>query len=322
MLSKSGLFVACLVTLAVQQIVSSPVVRVKRNDDLNDHLDPINQVEDSGQGLEREKRKLPDAVFGTKNALLGLVFSKIDSLIDSKTRFIDALDQTNVAKNKQYGIESPPEINSFQSLISAIIQPKIQAITSKLGGLSGSFLGGAGGGFLSSGGTASTDASGGSSGGAGVGSLLSSLLRFSGPLLSSSTGGGQTNSDDLGEDTDDDDGSSAPKKIGKGIGDGDVAQLDRNKVALDIPSELFANSFNTVTNLSKIAGNFIMPLFSNRIAASMKMSTASMFIAQQVARDFEVESIGCMRPQYPICCGQIAVKLAPHGGGERSHSEL
>uniref|UniRef100_A0A1B0CDA0 Uncharacterized protein n=1 Tax=Lutzomyia longipalpis TaxID=7200 RepID=A0A1B0CDA0_LUTLO len=200
MWSKSGLTVAVLVTLAVHQIAASPA-RVKRNDDLNDHLDPINQVEDSGHGLER-KEKLPDAVFGTKNALLGLVFSKIDSLIDSKTRFIDVLDQTNIAKNKQYGIESPPQINSLQSLISAVITPKIQAITSKLGGLSGSFLGGAGGGFATTGGETATDASGGG-GGSGFGGILTSLLRFSGPLLSSSSGGTQSSDDDLGEDQDD-----------------------------------------------------------------------------------------------------------------------
>ncbi|XP_059616693.1 uncharacterized protein LOC132261759 [Phlebotomus argentipes] len=198
MWTKSGLIVAFLITLAVQQSVASPAMRVKRADDLDDHLDPINQVEDNGQ-LEREKRKLPDAVFGTKNALLGLVFSKIDSLIDSKTRFIDVLDQTNVAKNKQYGIEPPPQINSLQSLISAVITPKIQAITSKFGSLSGSFLGGSGTGFATAGGDAG-DASG---GGSGFGGILTSLLRFSGPILSSSSGGGQTGGDELGEDTDD-----------------------------------------------------------------------------------------------------------------------
>ncbi|XP_055713226.1 uncharacterized protein LOC129807769 isoform X2 [Phlebotomus papatasi] len=201
MWTKSGLIVAFLVTLVIQQIAASPALRVKRNDDLDDHLDPLNQVEDSGQGLEREKRKLPDAVFGTKNALLGLVFSKIDSLIDSKTRFIDVLDQTNIAKNKQLGIESPPQINSLQSLISAVITPKIQAITNKFGGLSGSFLGGSGTGFATSGGETGDDASG---GGNGFGGILTSLLRFSGPILSSSSGGTQsTGDDDLGEDTDD-----------------------------------------------------------------------------------------------------------------------
>lgn len=38
----------------------------------------------------------------------------------------------------------------------------------------------------------------------------------------------------------------------------DTPDFDRNKVQLDVPDELFGNSFTLVTNISKLAGDFIM----------------------------------------------------------------
>lgn len=102
---------------------------------------------------------------------------KINSLIDSKTKFIDTLDKQNIEKNKQHNIESPKPINSFQDLISGVITPKITAITGKIGSLSGSFLGGSSGG------------GDGSGSGGGLGNIVSSLLRLSGPLLAGGSGG-------------------------------------------------------------------------------------------------------------------------------------
>lgn len=97
-------------------------------------------------------------------------------------------------------------ITSLQQLLSAVIQPKLAAITSKFGALSGSSAGGLGGlsGGSSGGGNVpipspdnddSTDdhadlddspapvASGGS------GNIISSFLKLSGPILSSSSAG-------------------------------------------------------------------------------------------------------------------------------------
>ncbi|CAD7091098.1 unnamed protein product [Hermetia illucens] len=37
----------------------------------------------------------------------------------------------------------------------------------------------------------------------------------------------------------------------------DAAELDRNKVSLEIPDELFSSSFRTVTNISKMFGDLI-----------------------------------------------------------------
>lgn len=140
---------------------------------------------------------------------------KIDGILDAKTQFLNQLDQTNIAKNKAAGIEPPAPINSLQQLLSAVISPKIAAITSKFGALSGSSAGGLGGlsgGF--SGGNAvpvpgadiedDSDASdhssdlddesitgqgGGTALVGGSGNIISSVLKLSGPILSSSSGG-------------------------------------------------------------------------------------------------------------------------------------
>uniref|UniRef100_T1GSS2 Uncharacterized protein n=1 Tax=Megaselia scalaris TaxID=36166 RepID=T1GSS2_MEGSC len=77
--------------------------------------------------LDREKRKLPDAHFAAKNAVLGFVFNKVDNLLDSKTRFVEALDRSNIEKNKEYNITAPVPIRDFQSLITAVVSPKIQS---------------------------------------------------------------------------------------------------------------------------------------------------------------------------------------------------
>lgn len=110
---------------------------------------------------------------------------------------LESFDQTNIAKNKQYGIEAPAPITSLQSLLQAVISPKIAAITSKFGALSGGSIGGGGlsigGGGASAGGDPtdqdnaelSSDGSQGSAGGSG--GILSSVLKLSGPILSSSS---------------------------------------------------------------------------------------------------------------------------------------
>lgn len=128
---------------------------------------------------------------------------KIDSFLDAKTRFINTLDKQNIVKNQQHNIVAPVPIGNFQSLISAVITPKIQSITQTFGGLSGSLgnvFGGSSGGGAAGGAAAADgdDAAGGGGGGgggasAGIGGLLSSFLRLSGPILSSSSssaGGG------------------------------------------------------------------------------------------------------------------------------------
>ncbi|XP_037029553.1 uncharacterized protein LOC119069574 isoform X1 [Bradysia coprophila] len=177
--------------------------------DLSDvsDLNPIASEDSVAEGVDRDKRKIPDVVFAPKNAILGFVFGKIDSLLDAKTRFIDTLDKQNIIKNKQHHIEVPVPIKSFQGLIQAVISPKITAITSKIGSLSGAF----GSSGSSGGGDGDGHAGGGAS--AGLGGIVSSFLKLSGPILSSSSGsasgggglsvGGSVSSDDAASDDDD-----------------------------------------------------------------------------------------------------------------------
>lgn len=106
-----------------------------------------------------------------------------------------------MAKNKAAGIEPPAPVNSLQQLLQAVISPKIAAITSKFTALSGSSAGGLGG--LSGGSSGGVPVSGDDSDGddhadldeagapapsSGSGSIISSFLKLSGPILSSSSG--------------------------------------------------------------------------------------------------------------------------------------
>uniref|UniRef100_A0A182KE26 Uncharacterized protein n=1 Tax=Anopheles christyi TaxID=43041 RepID=A0A182KE26_9DIPT len=156
-----------------------------------------------GDDLDRDKRKVPDPKYETKNAILGFVFGKINSFIDAKTRFIDKLDHANIEKNKQHHIEAPKPVPDFQSLISSVITPKVQFITSKIGSLSGSFLGGSSGG--GHGGDDDHHGNGGGGGAPQLGNIVSSLLKLSGPILSGSSGSqhGGSNTVSLGDHDDD-----------------------------------------------------------------------------------------------------------------------
>lgn len=185
-----------IILVVCHMTVAAPSLRVKRDDELS--LNPVNVDESSNQEVDREKRKLHEATFQSKNAVLGFVFGKLDQFIDAKTRFIDQLDKSNIEKNKQLGIEPPQPVPSFQALISGIITPKISAITQKFGSLSSGVLGGSAGSSSSgsSAGGASTssddeDSTGGSAAG-GLSGILSSVLRLSGPILSASLGGGSS----------------------------------------------------------------------------------------------------------------------------------
>lgn len=96
---------------------------------------------------------------------------------------IEQLDRTNVEKNKQYDIPKPVPINDIQSLITAIVSPKIRSIGNIANDLTTGVL------------TTITAFSGSSSGGnnnnpnAGLGNVVSKFLSFSGPILQGSSGG-------------------------------------------------------------------------------------------------------------------------------------
>ncbi|KAH8238352.1 hypothetical protein KR032_004918 [Drosophila birchii] len=143
-------------------------------------LNPIN-AEEVLVGQERNKRKLPDATFEAKNAVLGFVFGKIDNFLDTKTRVIEQLDRANIEKNKQWDIKSPVPIKDFQTLITAVVSPKIRSLGNIANDLTTGVL------------TTITAFSGSSSGNgnpnAGLGNVVSKFLSFSGPILQGSSGG-------------------------------------------------------------------------------------------------------------------------------------
>ncbi|XP_017769614.1 PREDICTED: uncharacterized protein LOC108557564 [Nicrophorus vespilloides] len=139
------------VGLAVLASLASARTLEKR-DTYDANLDPALQEIDSDDNV-RDKRH-QDVKFGVKNAILGFVFNKINSFIDQKTHWVDQLDRTNIAKNRQHGIEAPKDpVTSLSSVISGAIGKKLEAagpligvavqtLTSGSGGLSGGGHGG------------------------------------------------------------------------------------------------------------------------------------------------------------------------------------
>ncbi|KAH8387529.1 hypothetical protein KR093_007693 [Drosophila rubida] len=174
---------AMLLLATTQLTLSAPVETVAVVQDSSElgELNPINAEEVLGADLERNKRKLPDATFEAKNAVLGFVFGKIDNFLDTKTRVIEQLDRSNIEKNKQWDIKAPVPIKDFQTLITAVVSPKIRSIGNIANDLTTGVL------------TTITAFSGSSSGNgnanAGLGNVVSKFLGFSGPILQGSSGG-------------------------------------------------------------------------------------------------------------------------------------
>ncbi|XP_055297946.1 uncharacterized protein LOC129566225 [Sitodiplosis mosellana] len=195
----------CLALIAIALCSLAMAVPVPQESE--DSPNPVVDLE--GVQVEKDLTKRafgPDVGFGIKNAILGYVFGKIDGILDAKTQALNAFDATNAAKNAAAGITPPVPITSLQQLLSAVIQPKIAAITAKFGALSGSSAGGLGGlsGGSSGGGNvpvpspdsddATDDHADLSDDGAvvasgGSGNIISSFLKLSGPILSSSSAG-------------------------------------------------------------------------------------------------------------------------------------
>ncbi|XP_024871641.1 keratin, type I cytoskeletal 10-like isoform X1 [Temnothorax curvispinosus] len=211
----------CGLFLAVAIVNCSPVEDKK---EAEDDLSPLNEVlvveadeaaADDGERGDRDKRKI-GIKLGVSNGIINFVFDKVDSFIDSKTKALSVLDESNKAKNAVFGIDNKHSATS--EFLSKLVNQKIQAATGSIGpiinsattffsgasagiskalagkiaplsSLSGGLSGGAGGG------AGHGDASGGSSGSAFIGNLLtqkigslSSLSQSSGGLGSLSGG--------------------------------------------------------------------------------------------------------------------------------------
>lgn len=121
---------------------------------------------------------------------------KIDNFLDTNIRILDQLDRANIEKNKQWDIPKPVPVNDVQSLITAVVSPKIRAVGNIANDLTTGVL------------TTITAFSGSSSGGnsnnpnAGLGNIVSKFLGFSGPILQGSSGGGASGSTTPAPDSD------------------------------------------------------------------------------------------------------------------------
>ncbi|KAJ0172431.1 hypothetical protein K1T71_012404 [Dendrolimus kikuchii] len=192
--SFAALLLATLVVCAAALPPPRPLIRVRRQLADDDALQPLEDAE--GDEQTRDKRKLEgvtQAKFGIKNAVLGFVFGKINSLIDAKTRFVASLDRQNIELNKQYGIEAPSDgLASLSGVVGQVIGPKLQLIGPKIQAVTG-LLGGA------SGGSAGSSAGSGGSGG-GLGSILSLVTSLSGSSSGGAAAGGTVETIDSDED--------------------------------------------------------------------------------------------------------------------------
>ncbi|XP_063378210.1 uncharacterized protein LOC134665245 isoform X2 [Cydia fagiglandana] len=194
-------------TLALASATPShPRPRARRQLAEDNSLQP--EQEAQGEVAGRPKRKLEglaQATYGIKNAVLGLAFGKVNSIIDAKTRLVDTLDRTNIEKNRALGIETPRNdgLASLGGLVSQIagpflqlIGPKIQAVSGLLGGLSGGSSSG-------SGGIGGLGQSTGGAGGGGLGSVLSLVSSLSGSLSGGAGAGATVETIDSSEEEDD-----------------------------------------------------------------------------------------------------------------------
>ncbi|XP_046972398.1 uncharacterized protein LOC124539117 [Vanessa cardui] len=190
-LSLAALLAALLVAQAARAAPDA-LARTRRQLADDNTLQPLDDAASDDQA--REKRKLEgvtEAKFGIKNAVLGFVFGKINSLIDSKTRLVESLDRQNIEINKQYGIEAPKGggLSSLSGIVGQVIGPKLQLLGPKIQAVTG-LLGGASGG------------SGGSGGGSGLGSIISLVTSLSGSSSGGAAVGGTVETIDSSEEDD------------------------------------------------------------------------------------------------------------------------
>ncbi|KAL0134417.1 hypothetical protein PUN28_001300 [Cardiocondyla obscurior] len=244
----------CGLFLAVAIVNCNPVEKKETEDELS----PLNEVyvieaDDAaaadGERGDRDKRKI-GIKLGVSNGIINFVFDKVDSFIDSKTKALAVLDESNKAKNVVFGINNKQSATT--EFLNQLLSQKIQAATGSIGPIINSattFLTGASGGISKalvskiaplsslagglSGGSGGTDGTGGASGSAIIGNLLtqkigslSSLSQSSGGLGSLSGGLGGLSGGSSGNTGTENTGSTgAGATAGAGINLGAFANL-------------------------------------------------------------------------------------------------
>ncbi|XP_018312092.1 keratin, type II cytoskeletal 1 isoform X2 [Mycetomoellerius zeteki] len=262
----------CGLFLVITIVNCNPVDKKDVEEDLN----PLNEVyvieadeAADGERGDRDKRKI-GIKLGISNGIINFVFDKVDSFLDSKTKALAVLDESNKEKNAVFGIDNKhsatseflnklvsqklqaatgsigPLINSATTLFSGASAGISKALVSKiapLSSLSGGLSGGAGG----TGGTEHADGSAGSSGSAILGNLLSqkigslsSLSQGSGGLGSLSgglSGGSSGNGGSSGSDSHS--GSNGGTGAGAGINLGAFANLAGKRITTTEDTPVF-----------------------------------------------------------------------------------
>ncbi|XP_011051328.1 PREDICTED: location of vulva defective 1 isoform X2 [Acromyrmex echinatior] len=242
----------CGLFLIITIVNCNPIDKKDAEEDLN----PLNEVyvieaDDvtDGERSDRDKRKIGIGL-GVSNGIINFVFDKVDSFIDSKTKALSIIDETNKAENVIFGIDNKhsatseflnklmsqkfkaasgsigPLINSVTTLFSGASAGISKALVSKIAPLS-SLSGGLSGGSDGTDGAGHAGGSAGASGSAILGNLLtqkigslSSLSQGSGGLGSLSGG-----SSDGSSGSDSHSGSNGGTSAGAGINLGAFANL-------------------------------------------------------------------------------------------------
>ncbi|XP_011701169.1 PREDICTED: keratin, type II cytoskeletal 1 isoform X2 [Wasmannia auropunctata] len=187
----------CGLFLAIVIANCSPVVKRDAEEDLS----PLNEVAETDDATaddergDRDKRKI-GLKLGVSNGIINFVFDKVDSFIDSKTKALSVLDESNKAKNAAFGID--PKHSATSEFLNKLLSQKVQAATGSIGPIINSaatFFSGASAGITKalagkiaplsslSGGASGGDGTGHADGGAGGGSSA-----FIGNLLSQKIG--------------------------------------------------------------------------------------------------------------------------------------
>ncbi|XP_076175784.1 uncharacterized protein LOC143150983 isoform X2 [Ptiloglossa arizonensis] len=269
-------------------VASSPVVKREAE---SDDLSPLNEVyvveaddEQAADGdrTDRDKRKIGIVKLGVSNGIINFVFGKLDSFLDSKTRALTVLDESNKAKNAAYGIDAKQSATG--KFISELVAAKVQAASGSVGPVINSattFLAGAKNGLtgalvsklaplssiasgLSAAPIAKPDVSAGASLGGGRGGpspaeILNSLLSSKiGTLTALSQNSGPSKGND----------ANAGVNVGAyaNLGGGgtiattteDIPEFDRTRVSLEVPPSVFGGGFTLITNISKILNSVIL----------------------------------------------------------------
>ncbi|XP_018347836.1 PREDICTED: uncharacterized PE-PGRS family protein PE_PGRS46-like isoform X1 [Trachymyrmex septentrionalis] len=250
----------CGLFLVITIVNCNPVDKKDTEEDLN----PLNEVyvieadDADGERGDRDKRKIGIGL-GVSNGIINFVFDKVDSFIDSKTKALAVLDESNKEKNAVFGIDNKhsatseflnklvsqkikaatgsigPLINSATTLFSGASAGISKALVSKIAPLS-SLSGGLSGGSGGTDGAGHADGSAGASGSAILGNLLtqkigslSSLSQGSGGLgsLSGVLGGlsGSSSGNGGSSGSDSQSGSNGGTSAGAGINLGAFANL-------------------------------------------------------------------------------------------------